>query len=163
MSRKKVDIYRIDWIGKNGSDVFSKVENGYEQAMAFAKPLKDSLVFRLTKQSEKAFQWQIVPTPNGTSLMKTVAMRRDLEKKGKLVNREGISSIGLRTVPEFQKSQKARLISMTVVPIVCGYTAYKYRELPLWLRGAFVVIAAGSLYVNGRNFMSNAKHNKVKK
>lgn len=157
--QEKKDIYRIDWIGQNGTEVYTKVLNDYNEAITFAKPLKDSIILRLTKQSDKAFQWQIVPTPNGSSLLKTVAMRRELDKKGKLINREGISSVGLRTTPEFQKSQKARMISMIVVPAVCGFTAFKYKELPIWLRGALVTVAVGTLYVNGRNFISNVKHN----
>lgn len=155
------EVYKVDWIGTNNTSlVYSRVFATQPEAIAFQKTVKDSLVFRLSKESEDAFQWQIVPTVTGQELIRVINMRRDLEQKGKLINREGISSIAFTTVPQFQKSQRARLIGILAIGGLIGWTVYKHRELPLWLRGAMIGVGAVSIYVNGRNYISNAKYQK---
>lgn len=161
--KKKQDIYKVDWIGKGASSFYSRTFASKEEAIAFSKSVDEALVFRLSKTSEKAFQWQLVPTISGQELLKAITMRRELEKKGRLVNRGGISSMGVVTTTEMQKSQRTRLIGMAVVPAVTFYTAYKFKEMPIWLRASLVVVGACSLYVNGRNYMTNSKLSKSKK
>jgi hypothetical protein len=156
------EIYRIDWIGKSGNLMYSTNSGSYDEAMEIHKSAPESIVSKLVKTGEQAYQWQIVPTTSGKELLNAVAMKRELTQEGKLINREGISSIGISTTPQFKKSQKARLIGMLLVTSVCAYAGTK-KDLPLWLRGALFTVAAGTLYVNGRNYISNRKYSKKSK
>ena len=150
------EVYKVDWIGKESDMIYSRMESTKEAAIKFQADLPEAIVTRLSKASEKAFRWQIVPTTMGKDLVSLIEARRKLMREGKLVNRAGISDLGLRTLPEFKKSQRARLIGMTVVSGVTIYAGTR-KDLPMWLRISLFAVAAGTLYINGANYLSNRK------
>lgn len=151
------EIYQIEWAGSEDPKmIYSVIKGSLEEATKFSEGLSDAIVTRLVKTSENAYQYQVVPTQTGKDLVLAINARRKLKKKALLVNREGVSSLGIRTVPEFQKSQRSRGIGILVVPSVTIYAGTR-KELPMWLRASLIAVGVCSLYVNGINYMSNKK------
>lgn len=154
--KPKPFIYRVDWIGKDNSFIFSKGFTDYDSALAFSKTVQFALIFKAGKQTKDASQWTLVPTKNAREFVKAIKIRKALDKKNPFYNADGLSESEVTTTTQVKASQGVRLVNMFVYTPLLIYAGTR-KELPLWLRASLFTISGLNFITNWKNFSTNKK------
>lgn len=162
-SRKPKEIFKVDWLGKDNKNIYSKVfADDVDAAMDFAKQYKYSIVSRKAKESKDTNQWEIIPTLQARELVKNVKLRKALDQKNGFYNADGVSEIEVVTTSQAKASQTIRLVSMLAFTPVLVYAGTR-KELPTWLRYSLFAVAGINFLSNLKNFSTNSKIEKTLK
>jgi len=155
-AQKPKEIYKVDWMGKDNSFLYSKTFTNYSDAIAFSKTVKFALVFKKAKESKDTLQWTLVPTKNARELVKGIKLRKALDTKNPFYNADGVSEIEVASTAQVKASQNVRLINMFVFTPVLIYAGTR-KELPTWLRYSLFGIAGLNFLSNLKNYTTNSK------
>lgn len=153
---RKPQPFNVLWVAKNPSYAYSKQFKDAAQAVAFSNTVSDSLVYVVSDFKKGIVQHKLIDNVNSRNFIRDINLKRKVEQKS-YDNFGGIAAEKtVSTIPEYQKSQKIRLVDVFVIAPICIYAGFR-KELPVWLRASLIIIGASTAYYNAKNFYVNKK------